>query len=464
VRNSGIGADGANGAGGNAFSSLVRTANSTALSLSTQATGGRGAAGSDGNAVATGTNTSPAGSTNIGAAAQGGDGIGGFANASTTATGNALVNAAATAVGGNNLLSASSGGSATSKVTAKTLGNSPVIAMSTATGGNSVEASHGGGDATAAATASGADAVSAIASARGGNDTLAEGGIAIATSTVTGVNSLSSQATAFGGVGAGNRFGTASATATGTGKSGTATATSQSGAQERLIRGTTTAVIGSTDVAQSSTAVGGASPDPSLAAGLQAVAFGTLLPTSSGASSLLGLHPAVPKALLTPQSTTLAQIVLGGGTPDTLDVSGSHTYSASIAISVDPSQVSTNGNLILGLSPAVVTGNSFDLIHFQVTEGSQVVQDKSFASLSAADAYFSNQSIDLGVPSSGSGALELGFSLDVTAHDPGERFVESFLVAIPEPSTALLVTAGLGGLAMIRRRSSRSFASRYPAL
>jgi len=46
----------------------------------------------------------------------------------------------------------------------------------------------------------------------------------------------------------------------------------------------------------------------------------------------------------------------------------------------------------------------------------------------------------------------LRFSLDVTAHDPSERFVTSFLVAIPEPSTAVLVAASVAGLVMTRRR------------
>jgi hypothetical protein len=185
--------------------------------------------------------------------------------------------------------------------------------------------------------------------------------------------------------------------------------------------------------------------------GQSAYAFATALPSKSYSTALIGGASMVAGALLGPGEVVLGTSILGANLSG--DGSAADTYSASSTF-----DFAYRGDLLLGLiAPLDGAPTDFQKIDFTVTlDGTEVV-DRSFASLAAADAFFTDDPLNLG---SVSGVTNLVFAYDLVAGGSGGYGMDlAFGGAVPEPSTwamMLIGFAGLGYAGLKRARKSRS--------
>jgi hypothetical protein len=110
--------------------------------------------------------------------------------------------------------------------------------------------------------------------------------------------------------------------------------------------------------------------------------------------------------------------------------------------------INTPTDLKLALYNPTFTGSGFDSLTFTITETpadglADTLLSKTFNSASAAEAYFSDDVLDLG---DASGTFELDLSLTLTDDPAGDGFSTQILggvQATPEPSTWMLLGVGL---------------------
>jgi hypothetical protein len=331
----------------------------------------------------------------------------------------------------------------TSTSTATVLGNSAATATDVATGGNGGDVNSGtgngriGGNANSTANANGTiGAVTSPATASGGigglkgsgaSDAGGLGGNAMATANSFGLGSVNATANANGGGGrqgsAGGvanamanatinpgGTGTAFAHANGRGASGTsgAMAATSGGAITSLKAVTSSPVLGATPSfqAESRAKIGGAELAASPAFGLQAAAYATANPTS----------PSGPFG-----ADTLAIFTQSAYSPLTTAVAA--TYTSDILLSLDPTQLSGVGGLKIGFYAPSSSGSGFDSLTLQVFKENSLVINQTFATLAAANAYFSGTAIDLGSNFTGvTGTLDLKVSMSLTADTNGDSY------------------------------------------
>jgi hypothetical protein len=264
--------------------------------------------------------------------------------------------------------------------------------------------------------------------------------------------------------GNGALYGSGSAQATASGTSGTATATSSSAGS--VISGLTSSASGPTagnaTATQSWAAVSQPTPSPSLLAGLQAGAFDTGLPSTSDSLSALSAAPRVHHDFniagegTGSLSAVLGLVALGGGS-DGDDIQ--HAWTASTTMTLSVTTLSQQ-HLILGLLNPQSTGNGFDSLTFTVTKNTTtVLQSVTFTSLANANAYFTNDAIDLG---SVTGLTSIKFQLSETTTAPTDSYDASLIfgdatvnagpVPTPEPATTALAGFLATGLLKRRRR------------
>jgi hypothetical protein len=387
-----------------------------------------------------------------------------------TATGSATGRGASTVFTGNGSTGAN-GGNGLSNSTAISFGNSTATANDTAQGGSGSEGQggtvHGGNggtaNSTASATAGGVAAASATAAATGGaagarsgTSTLdGRGGNATATANSSGLGQADASATATGGSNvfgslSGSMNGSALARANSTGASGTAFARAFSGGVlVTSIRADAIAQVGSTVNAEARAAYGSAAPDFSLVAGVEAAAFVTGSPLPADIAVALAGNP---------NASAAGPVMILGALAAAYPANGSgatKTYTSDLSYSIHPSQLIASTPLRLGFLDPVSSGSGFDTLRLQIFKENVSVFDQTFGSLAAANAFFNDGVLDFGPSTNGvSGSLDLEMLMTYTSHTIGDSFGVDFVTAVPEPGTAILLVAGLGGCIARRRRRS----------
>lgn len=508
------------GNGGNASSTLDRTTSSPTqvLEVRTSSTGGNGDVGGSGgfgsSAVGSlaGTATAVsrarndfggavATSTALGGSPYSGSvavrASGGSANATSAATAGgvgagrgATASATATGPAGHNnpslsMVAGGDGAPATAAATATSSNAAPAGATATATAGNgglgvafsiSAPGSNGGtATATAMGSVGGITSLTLNANASGGNapgPSYGNGGSATAQSSGTTGGAASIAATARGGLSGAEGLavglsGNASATASGTAASGTLRADAQTGRggsttfiENRIatISAVATAPLGgSAATALAQARLGVAAPSTSGLFSRQSTAFGIGAPLATDVNTVFSGNP---KATARFDPTIAAQSLVLGVVAAGSSATTGLTLNSTISTSINLSAIQSTDQKVLQLAllNPQTQGLGFDTLRFRVTREGAVVIDQSFVSLSSAQAYFSDQVLNLGVIGAGvTGTLDLTISLDVVTSRAGDGFGATFFLgnaAIPEPSVfALLAVAGLACL--LRRRSAR---------
>jgi len=460
------------GAGGDAFSSLSRVESvAPTLHLVSEAAGGKSKGnflGGRAEAIADANN--PVGAARADTLARGGisDGTaanGGGATASATATtagdghpvvvnGQAIGGISAWGVG-----TSGNGGSATSLSIGTAAGRSLVTVSDRAEGGklHQFTAVGDGGDATSTAQGSnGGDRDVDVAST-------AVGGLA-GSSGIDGMASASATATTSG-------TGSARAMATATGSSGTATADAHSSAgMVTALHAHASAPAASTSVAKSHAAVGQPAPGSLAAAGLQAAAFGTGLPSAADANTALAGNPRVRSNFDVGGTSDLLGLVVLGGAYSNRGTGRSQSYSAFVDFNLDMGVVGSQQELLIGLLDPNFAGLGFDTLRFRIQQEGTTVVDETFLDPASALTFFDDQTLNLGTWTTGLvGNLDLTFLLDLTTNDPGAAFALDLLFgnatlgsgpAVPEPSAVWLFGTAIVGLAGLARRRGRGAAKK----
>ncbi len=337
-------------------------------------------------------------------------------------------------------------------------GGTPAVGISSLPSGSLIPSGGGGGNAKAVGTATGAGAVNVTAYAGGGSGgsaalanaaTCGNGGYATASASgASAGGAINVQSTANGG--AGTIWGTGLADATGSGTSGQVVASAGSG--QLGITGvsaiaSTSVFTGSTFQTEAFASSGTARAEPSMASGLNAVAYIVSQPLSSG--NLGNVTLAVSSAGA--QEATYVAMVGWNFVPQS---------SAATAAALD--------NLVIHFGGVTATGNG--TVSFIMGSGPQRILYNGGlqnATFNQAVTYFQNRTIRLGSFNNINGTFEtngvgfefsLGFELQVTMDTAGSSFDPVFTVSnqpTPEPGAlGLLAAGGLGMLLVKRRRTA----------
>src|SRR5262249_19146445 len=105
--------------------------------------------------------------------------------------------------------------------------------------------------------------------------------------------------------------------------------------------------------------------------------------------------------------------------------SGSRTYTSTIAYTLDTTGLS--GHLIAGLINDQSFGSGFDSLDFNIVENGTTIFDKTFTTLSDAQAFFTNDALDLGTFASGPNQV-IDFNFSLTTGASGAGFGAQFLL------------------------------------
>jgi hypothetical protein len=160
-----------------------------------------------------------------------------------------------------------------------------------------------------------------------------------------------------------------------------------------------------------------------------------------------------------PKSTTAFQgaynlglVNLGGSYSN--DSIATHTYTSNAIFNI------STGTLPAGYVSAALLGSSFvdagfDSLRFRIINGAATVVDETFTTAAAAENYFDDTLVNLGVLDS-THNLQLTFETDFTTNTPDSEFYATMLTgitaqAVPEPPAWALLTAGLSVLLAARR-------------
>jgi hypothetical protein len=316
---------------------------------------------------------------------------------------------------------AGNGGAASATVTGSNNAAASVSVLASATGGQGGQAggsgsNGGGGSATAIATGFGGGSVDVTANATGGGGFGAfQPGGGTASATATGQ--------------------IAQADATGIGGSGTATAIANaSGGIIESIHATATAPTSGTSAVESRATVGNGAPSSSLAADFQSASYATGLPLYTDANTVLTGNPAVASKLNVAGESIFGLIVEHAGYSATS--TGSITYSGSQAFTINTSAF-VGSPLTVGLIDPSSTGDGFDKLTFSIFENGSPVLSDTFNTLGAANTFFTDDPISLGLIAGDTTTLD--FTYDLIASVPGDSYQSIVIIGVPEPSTVALI-------------------------
>ena len=121
------------------------------------------------------------------------------------------------------------------------------------------------------------------------------------------------------------------------------------------------------------------------------------------------------------------------------------------------------GTILLGLVNAMSVGNGFDHSTFQIFINGVLFLNQSFNDLASANAFFTNDTINLGNFSNGITDIDLVLN-ETMSSTQGFGYTYAFTAAgfasaVPEPSTWAMMLLGFAGLAFAaRRRRSTTWA------
>jgi hypothetical protein len=305
----------------------------------------------------------------------------------------------------------------------------------TATGGNAGTTASAGGNGGAARSVlqlsdTGAVWITATVNASGG--TGATPGTSLASVDVTGIGSVTTIASA-GNVLLGGRA-DAAATAKGAGAvlarstskgalgSASATATTVVGRFSKLAADARAPVV---QLAQAETraGVGTAAPAVPAVTQFQAVAYATGSPTVADADAALGSNAHLRASLQPSRALTL--MTLGASSAQ---VSGTLTYTTTVSMNVDLSDVSGPADLLLGMHDPTIAGGAFTSLEFVVRRDGIPVLNKVFGDASGGVAYFTDHVVDLGAARAGSSSAALDFQLNLTTSRAGDGMLANFFL------------------------------------
>jgi hypothetical protein len=165
------------------------------------------------------------------------------------------------------------------------------------------------------------------------------------------------------------------------------------------------------------------------ASGIPAAAFAVGLPLTSDVTSAVADKPNVSAGFTGATNTTFGLVVLGGRYPS--GGSGAPRSMVSRAeFQVDLAQLPLTRNLRVGLIGSTSTGVGFDSLRFKILKEGVAIEDQTFASLAAAQTYFSDHLLDFGPIVAGvSGALDLTIEMTATSDANADSIVIEVLVA-----------------------------------
>nr|MDQ2860757.1 hypothetical protein [Pseudomonadota bacterium] len=267
------------------------------------------------------------------------------------------------------------------------------------------------------------------------------GGAAAATSTATSKSSAVADATAVGGPGGGfgldgappGPAGTpATATATATGVSGSfsasaSTSTQPGGQLVPAISALTSGMVDGTSQGNAQVNVGGASA--AFLTGPQGVALATGAPGSASTAAVLAANANIAAAFGSSPSF-FAVGELGAGHSSAGNIA--QTTTSEIDETVDLTQLSTLQDLIVGFYNGDAVGSGVTGVTFDLYVDTNHLIHQTFATASAAQAWFTNNAIDLGsLASMGFNALTLRAVLSVTSTSANSSFYGDLIVGDP---------------------------------
>jgi len=155
--------------------------------------------------------------------------------------------------------------------------------------------------------------------------------------------------------------------------------------------------------------------------GLQSVANVDILPDSNAIDQAFSGNTGVASDFdLTGGSDVLALMSIGAMQDGSIDFD---SFSNSVRLSMDMSQLATQQDLILGFMNPVFTGNGFDSMSLQIYQESDLIIDQIFSDVFSADSFFNDQTFNSGGWSQGLvGALDLTILVDFDITSTGDSF------------------------------------------
>jgi hypothetical protein len=203
-------------------------------------------------------------------------------------------------------------------------------------------------------------------------------------------------------------------------------------------------------------------PDPTDAGGLVGAAFGTVIPEQADVDAALAGSPQVAAALAGLEPVALGFVAISGTGTTAPFPPDPHAPSADFAVTIllNGSLPLEEDALVLGLLSSSVSDEIGEL-RFQVRMGSgpiSTVLDEVFTDSAAWLAFFEDRALELGPLDAGADHVSVFASLELLGDDPAASVSANFIVgvAVPEPSTGLLMACGLALLAARTARTRRS--------
>ncbi len=296
-------------------------------------------------------------------------------------------------------------------------------------------------------------AVTAYGGPSGAGPTAGPGGTGKALLTVVAGANLTATATGHGGQGV-TAAGHSSAKTRTTGTSGTFTAAADTSlAAGQLIQTGSASAGGSVDGSQNAKAkvvIGLVQP---LELQGQAVALESAAPDAGSTAAVLAANPNIAVAF--GASPTFFAIDELGGSYDKAGGTVAHTTTETVNLTVDLTKLAARQDLVAGFYNATVLDAGFTSLTFTLTGDGTTLVNQTFTTVAAAQAFFTDNAMDLGSLASGAlggNLLTLQASFTLTTAAPGDGFYAQIIIGDP-PSAATHASrfaqtmAGMGAVA-----------------